>query len=287
MNFPVGQFGVAGQGDLKLENFCSPIKSWSVHACKLGAFLTHLLIWPSQVPRSGASGRAFSKDSYNKKQCKKLNKFSETVWELGNYDISSFGFPPPFAQVGVWLGAFFQRGVVTLQVNALAARLSFSARYGKGNMKHLTIAWSLVCVCCVASIFLGLKLSAANKRIEQANQIMASSAASDKELRASVQASIDSQDKQAAQQDATSSVYGVYNCPDVQNYNQIDLRSDRTAAIYLQNQDGTEMLTHQNATWELDGSTVWIKKTSGAMQKYTIEQDDLIDQRGNRWIHTR
>ena len=156
-------------------------------------------------------------------------------------------------------------------------------------MKNATIAWGLVVVFFTTTVLFACLYLSERHTLQRTETVLDMTEKSEAELRSNVQAAIaqsDKQDAQAAAQSQASSIYGVYNCPDVQNYNQFDLRSDGTVASYFERQDGSEMLTGQKATWELDGGTVWITKNAG-MQKFTVEQDDLIDSRGNRWIHTR
>lgn len=138
-------------------------------------------------------------------------------------------------------------------------------------------------------IFAGLFVHE-HKALDRTAQALKMEADAAQELKQSVQAAIADQDKQYATQtaqDKFASFFGVYNCPDVQNENQIDLRSDGTAIFYMQTQGGDERIWGKSGTWEMDGSNIWIKKGSGQPQRYASEQGDLIDRRGNRWLHVR
>jgi hypothetical protein len=110
---------------------------------------------------------------------------------------------------------------------------------------------------------------------------------SEAELRGNVQAAIaqsDKQESQTAAQDRVNSVCGIYNC-EAKNVSdgRIDLRSDGTAALFVWTSSG--WYPRNKTNWKLDGNSVNVGTQT--IRIFTIEQDDLIDSRGNRWIHIR
>jgi hypothetical protein len=82
--------------------------------------------------------------------------------------------------------------------------------------------------------------------------------------------------------DATNSVCGVYYCGDVTGgANQIDIRHDGTSVFYIAIQNGTE-LPQVTTTWHFSGDSLLL----GARQ-FKMEDTDLIDPQGRRWLHIR
>ena len=98
------------------------------------------------------------------------------------------------------------------------------------------------------------------------------------ELRDNVQAAVVQSDKA----DKTDAVCGIYYCDNAPNMNKLDLRSDGTAHFYYSNGMEIPSTRQTKQGWTLDGQKV----TVGA-KTFTIEQTDLIDNRGNRWLHIR
>jgi len=66
------------------------------------------------------------------------------------------------------------------------------------------------------------------------------------------------------------------------NPNQVDLRSDGTAVFFLDFGGTTGESPRPKTNWEMNDDTVTVGTT-----KFKIEQGDLIDSRGNRWLHIR
>ena len=96
------------------------------------------------------------------------------------------------------------------------------------------------------------------------------------EFRTNVQKAIAADDQKTEQKSHIEAVCGIYNA-DVPGKSQMDLRSDGTAFYYFQNGQPA-------------GKTRWTLSEDGVMvgdSKFTPEQSDLIDSRGNRWIHVR
>jgi hypothetical protein len=152
-------------------------------------------------------------------------------------------------------------------------------------MKSSITAWVLAFVFLALSILFGCLYLAERHSLQRTQTELEMTEQAAAEFKSNVEAAVNQLESQSTAHDKASSVYGVYYCAEIQNYNKFDLRSDGTVALYLGKQDGGEMITFQKATWELVGNTVWIKKAAG-IQKFTVEQDDLIDAKGNRWIHT-
>jgi len=147
-------------------------------------------------------------------------------------------------------------------------------------MKNATIAWILVVVLFTTSVlFAGLYLSEKRslQRIEIALEMTEKSEA---ELRGNVQAAITQSDKK----DKVNAVLGIYNCEAASVADgRMDLRSDGTAVSF--SWTGSSWHPRPKTNWKLDGNTVTVG--TQAIKIFTIEQDDLIDSRGNRWVHVR
>ena len=105
------------------------------------------------------------------------------------------------------------------------------------------------------------------------------------ELKDSVQKAVavgdqqaDKADQRADQQARVEAVIGIYTCDaNTLGKNKMDLRSDGSAFWFFDNGQPAG-----KTRWTFDGSAVNV----GA-SKFTTEQSDLIDSRGNRWIHVR
>ena len=142
------------------------------------------------------------------------------------------------------------------------------------DMKNATIAWSLVVVFFTTSVlFAGLYLSARHT-LQRTQTALDMTEKSEAELRDNVQAAIAQSDKK----DKADAIFGIYYCESVPGRNQVDLRSGGAAVFYY---DGGRQQAGKT-TWKLDGDTILI-----GTQKFTVEQTDLIDYRGNRWLHIR
>lgn len=73
-------------------------------------------------------------------------------------------------------------------------------------------------------------------------------------------------------------VAGIYGCDALPTHNQVDLRSDGTA-VYLSDQG---RILGGKLQWVIDGKSITIGSA-----RFTVEGNDLIDYRGNRWLHIR
>jgi hypothetical protein len=156
------------------------------------------------------------------------------------------------------------------------------------------IAWICAAIFAVTSIlFACLYLSekhslqrteTALQRIETALDMAEKSEA---ELRSSVQApeavAKDNVSELAAE--GRQALSGIYYCQQAIWENELDLRSDGSA-VWLNDSSGQKLGTSK---WETDGDTVTVggsQFTVGGSQ-FKIEGSDLIDSRGNRWLHIR
>ena len=103
---------------------------------------------------------------------------------------------------------------------------------------------------------------------------------SEAELRSNVKAAIVQSDKA----DKAEAVLGIYNCQaGTVADGRLDLRSDGTAVFF--SWTGSRWYPRSKTSWKLDDKKVTVGTQT--IKIFTIEQDDLIDSRGNRWIHTR
>lgn len=112
-----------------------------------------------------------------------------------------------------------------------------------------------------------VELQTANARLKHEVQMTKESS---EELTKNVQAAIDSQE-----------IAGLYEWkpPYSSHYQELDLRSDGTGQF-----DNGQGSRSSSANWlkNLNGSI-----TIGRQGTFKVENGDLIDQRGNRWIHIR
>jgi hypothetical protein len=147
-------------------------------------------------------------------------------------------------------------------------------------MKNATIAWILVVVFFTTSVlFAGLYLSARHT-LQRTQTALDMTEKSEAELRDNVQAAVVQSDKT----DKAEAVLGIYKCEaDTVVDGRLDLRSDGTAV--LSRWTGSRWYALPKTRWKLDDNKVTVG--TQAVKIFTIEQDDFIDSRGNRWIHTR
>ena len=73
---------------------------------------------------------------------------------------------------------------------------------------------------------------------------------------------------------------GIYSPNFRYNDQRVDLRSDGSAVISIWT--GNDWLPQSKPNWKLDGNTVTVGES-----EFKIEGSDLIDSRGNRWLHIR
>jgi hypothetical protein len=147
-------------------------------------------------------------------------------------------------------------------------------------MKNATTAWILVVVFFTTSVlFAGLYLSERNV-LQTTQTTLVTTEKSEAELRSNVQATVavpkDNVSRLAAE--GRQALSGIYYCQQAINKNELDLRSDGSA-VWLNGSSGQKFGTSK---WTTDGDAV----TVGGAQ-FKIEGSDLIDSRGNRWLHIR
>ena len=141
-------------------------------------------------------------------------------------------------------------------------------------MKSHTIAWILVVVFFTTSILFGGLYFSARHTLQRTQIALGMTEKSEAELRDNVQAAT----AQSGKKDKAEAVCGIYYCASVSDRNQVDLRSGGAAVFYFKG----GRVQAGKTTWKLDGDTILI-----GTQKFTVEQTDLIDYRGNRWLHIR
>jgi predicted nucleic acid-binding Zn-ribbon protein len=155
------------------------------------------------------------------------------------------------------------------------------------------IAWTFAAIFAVTSILFASLYLSEKHSLQRTETALDMTEKSEAELRSNVQAAIDAQDKQgtqAAAQDNVSelaaegrqALSGIYYCQQAVGKNELDMRSDGSA-VWLNegsNQNGWP------ATWTTDGDTITVI-TGSRTENFKIEGADLIDARGNRWLHIR
>jgi hypothetical protein len=152
-------------------------------------------------------------------------------------------------------------------------------------MKNPTIAWFLAVVFFSTSVlFACLYLSEKHSR-QRTQTALDMTEKSEAELRSNVQAAIaqsEKQESQAAAQGKISAVSGIYRFSIFEGAGkEYDLRSDGTAKAFTESTAGF-VGSGRDTAWTMNGNIVTIGNL-----KFTIEGDDLIDSRGNRWLHIR
>jgi hypothetical protein len=142
------------------------------------------------------------------------------------------------------------------------------------------IAWVCAAFFAVTSILFACLYLSEIQSLQKTQTALVMSEAASAELRKNVQ-DVQNALRQNVQKAVTrESVCGIYSCNYNGNDEQVDLRSDGRAVFFIWSSSGWWPRAKTN--WELDGNTV----TAGD-QKFTIEGVDLIDSRGNRWLHIR
>jgi hypothetical protein len=147
-------------------------------------------------------------------------------------------------------------------------------------MKNSTIAWLLVAVFFTTSILFACLYSSEKHTLQRTQTALDMTEKSETELRSNVQAA------EAATKDNVSelaaegrqALSGIYYCQQAIGKNELDMRSDGSA-VWLNDSSGQKFGTSK---WTTDGDTV----TIGGLP-FKIEGSDLIDSRGNRWLHIR
>ena len=147
-------------------------------------------------------------------------------------------------------------------------------------MKHSTISWILAVVFFTTSIlFACLYLSEKHSR-QRTQTALDMTEKSEAELRSSVQAAIVQSDKK----EQASAVCGIYYCENVRfpNPNQVDLRSDGTAVFFVDFGGASGEKPRPKTSWQMTDDAITVGATT-----FKTEQGDLIDSKGNRWLHIR
>lgn len=128
-------------------------------------------------------------------------------------------------------------------------------------------------------LFAGLYLSERHA-LQRTQTALVTTAKSEAELRSNVQAEVavakDNVSQLAAE--GRQALSGIYYCQQAINKNELDLRSDGSA-VWLNDSSGQKF---GSSKWTTDGDTITV---GGVIFK--IEGSDLIDSRGDRWLHIR
>jgi len=139
------------------------------------------------------------------------------------------------------------------------------------------VLWQLTCgVLLLITVALAVLVVAEHRQLQRTKSALQMTESELAEFRTNVQKAIAADDQKTEQKSHIEAVCGIYNA-DVPGKSQMDLRSDGTAFYYYQNGQPAG-----KTRWTLSGDAVMV-----GVSKFTPEQSDLIDSRGNRWIHVR
>ena len=184
------------------------------------------------------------------------------------------------------LVAFFNRlfAVPLVGCDGFAPFLPFAST-NQGDMKNVDNGrplLPLVLAITFASttvLFAGLYIHE-QKVLDRTQAALKVEDSSTEELKQNVQVAIIAQDKQ----DKIEAICGIYEYSQIEGAGrEYDLRSDGTAIKLRESENAGFIRQGKNTEpWSLSGNMV----TIGNMQ-FTIEGEDLIDSRGNRWMHER
>jgi hypothetical protein len=157
--------------------------------------------------------------------------------------------------------------------------------YFSPDMKISTIAWILVVVFFTTSVLFACLYLSERHTLQRTQIALDMTEKSEAELRSNVQTAIAQSDKresQAAAQDKINAVCGIYRFSIFEGAGrEYDLRSDGTAKAFKESTAGF-VGSGRDIAWTMSGNIVTIGNS-----KFTIEGNDLIDSRGNRWLHIR
>jgi hypothetical protein len=142
------------------------------------------------------------------------------------------------------------------------------------------IPWAIVLISVGINLFLFHRLSTQATTLQGTQIALDTAEKSEASLRGSVHAAdtIAKDNVSELAAEGRQALSGIYYCQQAINKNKLDMRSDGSA-VWLNNSSGQKFGTTK---WTTDGDTV----TVGSSQ-FKIESSDLIDSRGNRWIHVR
>jgi len=150
-------------------------------------------------------------------------------------------------------------------------------------MRSSTIAWIFVVILFTTSVLFACLYLSAKHTLQRTQVALDMTEKSEAELRSNVQAAIaqsEKQESQAAAQDKISAICGIYRFSIFEGAGrEYDLRSDGTAKAFTESTAGF-VGSGRDVAWTMNGNIVTIGNL-----KFTIEGDDLIDSRGNRWRH--
>ncbi len=144
------------------------------------------------------------------------------------------------------------------------------------------IAWVCAAFFALTSILFACLYLSEEQSLQKTQTALAMSEAASAELRKNVQAA-EARDKVSElAAEGRQILSGIYYCQQAININELDLRSDGSA-VWLNDSSGQKFGT---AKWTTDGDTVTVE-TASRTDNFKIEGTDLIDSRGNRWLHIR
>jgi len=146
------------------------------------------------------------------------------------------------------------------------------------------IAWGCAALFALTSILLACLFLSEKHSLQITKTALDMAEQSEAELKSNVQVAEpvakDNVSELAAE--GRQALSGIYYCQQAINKNELDMRSDGSA-VWLNDSSGQKFGT---AKWTTDGDTVNVG-TASRTDNFKIEGTDLIDSRGNRWLHIR
>jgi predicted nucleic acid-binding Zn-ribbon protein len=142
------------------------------------------------------------------------------------------------------------------------------------------IPWAIVLISVCINLFLFHRLSTRATILQRTQIALDMAEKSEAELKSSVKtADITAKDNVSElAAEGRQALSGIYYCQQANYRNEIDLRSDGSMG-WLNDSSGQKLGASK---WTTDGDTITIDSS-----KFKIESSDLIDSRGNRWLHIR
>ncbi len=160
-----------------------------------------------------------------------------------------------------------------------------------GRSEQPLIAWGCAAFLALTTMLFACLYLIEKRSLQRTQSALAMTEKSEAEFRSNVQSAIAQSDKhesQTAVQEKINAVCGIYFCENLHGRNQVDLRSDGTAVFFFETRSGEEPYRSSQPNWKLGENTVTVAPEKfGASTIFKIEQSDLIDSRGNRWLHIR
>ncbi len=147
-------------------------------------------------------------------------------------------------------------------------------------MKNSAIAWILVAIFFTTSVLFAYLYLSERHTLQRTRAALEMAEKSEAKLRSNVQAeeAVAKNNVSELAAEGRQALSGIYYCQQANYQNELDMRSDGSA-VWLNDSSGQKLGTSK---WTTDGDTVTVGRA-----QFKIEGSDLIDSRGNRWLHIR